>query len=391
MNKISFFNLTTLLLFKHRSRHLAIFLISTLLIFLLSAVLLVTTSIRTSTEAKLQHSSDFIVQKLHAGHPVDVIGEWLKSIASIRGVSALKGRIWGAYRLDNRYSVNILGVDLTDAQTKQNLQHDLPTLNLKTFIGKDQMIISPSFAHYLHQHFFDKSFDFFTPKGEKIEVAIYQTIDETSPLYNSDLAIIPIDLARKILGIDAQHFSDITLNVPNDSERDTVLEKLQSLFFDARIIDKRDLFSAYESFFHFKSAIFLILFSLLLLTFMLILYQRFNLAGSSEKQEVATMRMLGWSVNQILILKLTESIIIAFVAFALGFLLAYLYVFGFNAPLLGDLFLGFTNLPKPYHFTPHIEATLILSIFLLFMISFTLSLLIPIWRIAITDPSEALK
>ena len=74
-----------------------------------------------------------------------------------------------------------------------------------------------------------------------------------------------------------------------------------------------------------------------------------------------------------------------------GILIAYVFVFIFDAPLLSHIFLGFNNLHNSVVFTPVFDLGLISSLFLFFIISFIASVLIPVWKIAITDPNEAMK
>ena len=392
MNSLSFLNFTTLLLTKHRSRHLSIFVISTLLVFILSSMLFISSSIKTDLKAKLNNEADFIVQKVSSGDRVDLPESWMGDIEDMRGVSSVRGRVYGRYLLKESESyINILGVDLFDDEVNKNLKTEVENLDIKTFLSKDQMVISHSLKEFLHKKYFDKYYNFFTPSGEKKKVSFFGSFNKNSPLYESDIALMSEDLAREVLGIEDESYSDIEVYVPNDSERDNVGFKLKSLHYDMRVIDKRDLSGDYEKFFSYKSGLFMMLFMLCLLTFMLILYQRFTLANSSEKRDVAIMRMVGWSIKDVLKLKLFESLIIGVFAFLVGIILAFIFVFFFDAPLFRDIFIGFGNIPTLYDFKPHIDLGVVMSSFLFFIIPFVFSLLIPIWRIAITDPMEAMK
>ncbi len=386
MNKISFLNLITLLLHKHRSRHISIFIISTLLVFIVSISLFVSSSIKSDLLALLQKESDFIVQKIRSGSRVDVDQSWVDKIERLRGVSDVNGRIYGKYILkDSDKYIDIVGVDPFGEDEV------LKSLNIKEFLSKDQMILSKSLKEYLKKRYFDKYFNFFKPNGEKKKVYIYKVFDRSSPYFSGDIAMMSQDLAREILGIDDDKYSDITLNVANEKERDNVGFQLKSLFYDALVIDKRDLRGDYMKYFDFKSGMFMMLFLLSLFTFMLILYQRFTLANSSERRDVAILRMVGWGIGDVIKLKLFESLIIGISAFMLGVVLAYIFVFVFDAPLFRDIFLGFGNLTHSYDFHPNLDLGLIMTIFIFFITSFVASLLIPIWKIAITDPTEAIK
>jgi ABC-type lipoprotein release transport system permease subunit len=355
-------------------------------------MLFISSSIKTDLKAKLNNEADFIVQKVSSGDRVDLPESWMGDIEDMRGVSSVRGRVYGRYLLkESDDYINVLGVDLFDDEVNKNLKTEVENLDIKTFLSKDQMVISHSLKEFLHKKYFDKYYNFFTPSGEKKKVLFFGSFNKNTPLYESDIALMSEDLAREILGIEDESYSDIEVYVPNDSERDNVGFKLKSLHYDMRVIDKRDLSGDYEKFFSYKSGLFMMLFMLCLLTFMLILYQRFTLANSSEKRDVAIMRMVGWSIKDVLKLKLFESLIIGVFAFLVGIILAFIFVFFFDAPLFRDIFIGFGNIPTLYDFKPHIDLGVVMSSFLFFIIPFVFSLLIPIWRIAITDPMEAMK
>ncbi len=391
MSKIPFFNLVSQFLYTNRVYHLSTFLISTLLIFLLSSTLFLGSSIKNSILNSLKYKEDFIIQKIRSGNRVDIESDRIEKIRTIKGISSIKGRVYGRYLIkdDNRY-INILGVDLL-SDLNPDIEELFQDIDLKSFLSKESMIISSDLSKYLRSRYFTKNYNFFTIDGNIKSIDIIKVIDNNTTLQATALSVMNEDLAREILGIDSDKFSDIVLRVKNDKEKDTILEKLQTLFFDTLIIDKRDILSSYERFFEYKSSFFLLLFTLLLFTYMLILYQRYTLANSSQRRDVAILRMLGWSVNSVIKLKLLESIYIAITAFIVGVILAYIYIEFFHAPLLRDIFFGFGNLESDIVVGATIDWGILITIFLLFIISFVASLIIPIWKIAISDPTEAIK
>ena len=392
MNSSAFFNFLTLLLVKHKSKHLAIFVISTLLVFLLSSTLFITSSLQATAKETLTKQADFIIQKMRAGNPIQTPIKWINAIEDIKGISQINGRVYGRYFLpDSQQYFMIVGVDVFDEQVSKNLQTLLQRIDIKRFIEQNQMIVGKGVASYMHAHHFDAYYHFFTPEGKEMKITRYQTLPTTCNLLANDLVVMKQAPAKQILGIPEDAVSDIIINVANEAERDNIAFKLRTLHFDARIIDKRDVASAYEHYYHYKSGFFLLLFILSLVTFMLILYQRYTMVSSSDKKEIAILRMMGWSIKDVLKLKLYETLFIALFAFFLGVILAYIFVFVFGAPLLRDIFLGFGNLTTDVIFQPVIEGGVLGSLFLFFILPFTLSVLIPVWRIAIIDPYEGMK
>ena len=392
MNNASFFNFLFLLLYKHKSKHIAIFIISTLLIFLLASTSFITASLEKEVLNTLKGQSDFIVQKIRSGRAVDTPSAWIEDIQKLPGVSIVSPRIQGKYYLsDNQKYFTIIGVDFFDEQIVENLQLIFATLDIKSFLEKEHMIVGQGVRDYMQTHHYKEYYNFLTPLGKVKKVSIYKNFPQSTNLLSNDIILMPADLAREVLGIKETMVSDISLSVPNEAERDNIAFKLKSLHFDARIIAKSDMKCAYENFYNYKSGIFLLLFILSLSTFMLILYQRYTMVGGSDKKEIAILRMLGWSIKDILKLKLYETLFIGIFSFMLGVVLAYIFIFFFNAPLLRDVFLGFSNLVIEPTFQPVINFGEIISLFLFFLLPFVFSIIIPVWKVAIIDPYEGMK
>jgi len=392
VNSNAFLNFLFLSIYKHRSKHIAIFIISTLLILLLASFTFISSSLQHEALNTLKGESDFIIQKIRSGRAVDTPTAWIDEIREIRGVSVVTPRIYGKYLLpyDEKY-FTIVGVDFFDEQIVESLKKIFDTLDIKAFLEKEQMIVGEGVRAYMLTNYYKEYFNFLTPQGVEKRVPLYKNFSQSSNLVSNDMILMSAELAREILGIDEESVSDISISVPNEVEWDNIAFKLKSLHFDARIIAKTDMQSAYEKFYNYKSGIFLLLFILSLSTFMLILYQRYAMVGSSDKKEIAILRLLGWSIKDVLKLKLYETLFIGIFSFLLGIVLAYIFVFVFNAPLLRDIFLGFGNLAINPTFQPVIDGGLFASLFLFFILPFVFAVIIPVWRIAIIDPYEGMK
>ncbi len=383
-------NYLSLMLFKDRARYFALSVVSIVVVFLLSSVLFISSSIKGSLLKNLSNQPDFIVQKVIAGSSHEAPLNWQDKLLEIPGVSAINARVYGRYYFDNSKSALIIGVDFFDEQTNKAIKSLVKDINLKEFLKRDSMIIGDSLNRYLKEHFFNKSYNFLTPSGDFKSVKIYKVLDNKSSLFSADVAIMPIDLARAILGIKDNLATDFALNIPNDSEKDTIKDKIESLFFDAKVITKEQMQKAYESLYDYKSGVFLITFLITLFTFTLILYLRYTIATSVEKKEIGVLRAVGWSIKEVLSLKFFENLSLVLFSFIVGVSLAYIYVFKFNAPLLINIFLGGDNLQLNPNLEVFIDYGVIASIFIIYALSFLATTLIPIWRIAITDPKEAM-
>ncbi len=388
----SFLNFLFLLLYKHHTKHMAVFIVSTLLVGLLASFMFLSSSIKHDALISLHEQPDFTIKKIRGGRSVDLPVSWVDDFSEIKGISYVAPRVFGRYYLpDRKHYFTIVGVDFFDEQLVTWIKKLSENIDIKKFLAKDQMIIGDGVKKYLSSNYYDSYFNFFTPDGEEKKVYIFDTFAKDTNLISNDLVLVDINLARKILGISQDKATDIILDIPNPSERSNIKLKLLAKNYDTKIITKSMLEKEYENLFNYKGGIFLLLFTVTLITFMLILFQRYSMINNSDKKEIAILRSVGWSIKDVIKLKILETLSIAIFAFLLGVILAYLYVFYANAPLLRDIFIGFGNLQNSPAFTPVIDFGMLSSMFLFFIIPFIASILIPVWKIAITDPNEALK
>ncbi len=392
MHRSAFFNFLFQLLLRHRQKHIAIMLIAAIVVFVLSSVMILAHAIAFDIKTTLLTQPDFVVQKLHGGNSTDTPLEWADEFAQIKGVTQALPRVYGRYYFepDGRYCT-IIGIDPFDTQTTNALNALVNDLNLSRFLAKPHMIVGQGVKAYFERYRFNKSYPFTTPHHSKIDINIYAELSKERALISNDLIIMPLEPAREILGIDDERATDIALYAPNPLEAEQILGKLIVKHFDTRVITKSALLKRYDMLFNYKGGIFLLLFIIVLLTFMIILYQRYSLVSSGDRKEIGIMRAVGWSIKSVIAFKLLEHFIVAFLAFALGFISAYLYVFYADAPLLGAIFYGFENLPSHFTLSHRIDWQLFTTIFLLYHAAFIAAVLLPAWRAAVTDPLEAMR
>jgi ABC-type lipoprotein release transport system permease subunit len=365
--------------------------VSILLLFLLSSVLFISSSIRFSLEQTLKIQPDFVVTKILGGTAVPTPLNWSDELIDIHGVSEVSPRVYGRYFFEPKEkSFLIVGVDFLEEQSHKKLKELLKTTDIKAFFETEQMMVGEGVKAYLKAHYYKNVYNFLTPKGAFKKVKIFKTLPTKTNLIANDMIVMPIDLAREILGYTEDEVSDITFNVPNPDEWSLMSDKLSALHYDLQTVNKDEVKKSYENLYNYKGGFFLILFLIVLTTFALILYQRYNMVYSTEQRQIGLLRALGWSINDVLKLKFMETLILVFFSYIIGIFLAYFFVFILNAPLLQEVFLGGENLKNSVTFIPLLDFSVLTSIFLLYALPFISAVLIPVWKIAVTDPKEAM-
>ena len=392
MKNSVFFNFLFLLLIKHKSKHIAIFIISILIVFLISSVLFISNSLKKEVFSTLNNQSDFIIQKTNNGKIFDTPISWVDDFSSINGVKNVQQRVYGLYYFmpENIY-FTIVGVDLFEEHTNKNIKELLSILNISDFLRNDSMIIGNGIKKIFDKYHYFDSYDFKLLDKPSLNAKIFKDLPKEANLVANDLIIMDINLAKKILNINEENSTDIVLNVPNDLEKQNIKEQLILKHSNIRILQKESLKIEYENMFNYKGGIFLVLFIVVIFTFILILYQRYSMISSSDKKEIGILKAVGWSIKDIIKLKIIENFIVGFMAFIIGVIIAYIFVFILNAPILKNIFIGFSNVQNDFILNANIEFSTLITLFLFFIIPFLSAVLIPVWKIAVIDANESMK
>lgn len=392
MKNSVFFNFLFLLLLKHKSKHIAIFIISILIVFLISSVLFISNSLKKEAFSTLENQSDFVIQKINSGKILDTPISWVEDFSSINGIKNTQQRVYGQYYFmpENIY-FTIVGIDLFEENTNKNLRELLKILNISDFLKNDSMIIGNGIKKIFDKYHYFDSYDFKLSNNKLTTVKIFKDLPQEANLVANDLIIMDINLAKRILNINEENSTDIVLNVPNNLERQNIKEQLILKHSNIRILQKESLKKEYENMFNYKGGIFLVLFIVVIFTFILILYQRYSMISSNDKKEIGILKAVGWSIKDIIRLKIIENFIVGFMAFIIGIIISYIFVFILNAPILKNIFIGFSNIQNDFILNPNIDFTIIVTLFLFFIIPFLSAILIPVWKISIIDANESMK
>lgn len=392
MKNSVFFNFLFLLLIKHQSKHLAIFIISIFIVFLISSVLFIKNSLQKEIFSTLENQSDFIIQQTNGSKIVNTPVSWIDDFSSINGVKNTQQRVYGQYYfLPENVYFTIVGIDLFEENTNKKLNELLKSLDISNFLENDSMIIGDGIKKIFDKYNYFDSYDFKLSNSDLKNIKVFNSLPKDLNLVANDLIIMDINLAKEILNINENESTDIVLNVPNNLERQNVKEQLLLEHSNLRILQKDELKKEYENMFNYKGGIFLILFIVVLFTFILILYQRYSLISSTDKKEIGILKAVGWSIKDIIKLKIMENFIVGFMAYIIGVVFSYIFVFILNAPILKHIFIGFSNMQNDFIFNPNIEINSLITLFLFFMIPFLSAILIPVWKVAVIDSIKSMK
>lgn len=382
-------------IFRKKTKNLILFFGLLFSVSLLISSLFTAFSLKTMVLNEISSMPEITVQKVLGGRTELIEKDKIYEIQQIKGISSVKERVWGYYyfqhrRLNNEgVNFTIVGLDLYMDEYKDSLSD--VALKYYDVLNDGKMIIGKEAYETLKKGYFEDFFHFYTPEGEKIKVDVGMVIDELESFEGSSMMIVSQDVAQKILGVKDGYATDIVVKIPNETEIDNIKDQIIKLYPDSRVITKDDIYSAYNGMFEFKNGFFLALFLIYSFALFLLIFEKSSGLGELEKKEIATLRAVGWKINDIIKVKFTEHFILIFTSVISSILISYIVVFVFDAPIIKNIFYSSSESLPPFTMVPNIEILQILGIIAVSVILYLALVLIPIWRSAIIDPSESLK
>ena len=373
------------------SKNISVVIILTMLIFLLSSMMLISGSIKQELSLTYNQLPDITIQKYIGGRVLNIENSRVDTLLDIDGIKEVTARVWGYYYFKNAgVNLSIIGIDPFETQYKQEIE-DIAFINNDLLLKEDKMIIGYGVKKVFDSNYYNDFFNFILPDGKFKKVYIGGIFDSSSQIFSNDTILLNQHLAREIFNISSDMSSDITVNITNPSEIDTIASKIRYIYPDSRVITKDDIEISNKNIFNYKSGISLLLFSISLLTFIIIVYDKVSTTSYDERVEIGILKAIGWRVEDILKEKLYEGVIISIFAFTLGILSAIIFVYALQAPLLRDIFSGYSKLKPEFDLIFNFNIETFFIIFFITIPTYLASIIIPSWRIAIEDVDEALK
>jgi len=375
---------------RDKTKNIFIFIVFSLLIFILSSVFLVTSSLQKELNLTADSLPDIIVQKMSAGRISAINTDIADEILQIKGVTNAIPRVWGYYYFENAgINFSVVGIDQFETQYKNSLkqitqQYDFSDLD-------DFMIVGKGVKKVLEQNYYKDYFNFIKPNGDFKKIKIKAVFNDNLTLESNDMVLVSKDTAYEIFGIDEDKATDIVVNVANPVEVKTIAYKIKMMFPDTRVITKEDLKISYTNIFNYKTGIFLSLFIVSLFTFFMIIYDKSSSLSSQAKREIGILKALGWKTDDILKEKFYESFLLSFISYIVGVGVSFIYVYILQAPLLRDVFMGYSVLKPPFELIFSCDIKTFALIFFLSVPIYIAATIFPSWRASIVDADEVIR
>jgi len=365
----NFIDYAVTLLYKDRADHAFSFFIFAFIVFILSAVLFVSSSIQSDLTNLTRSKPEVVVEALRAGKR-DLMHEgYIYDVSKIAGVASVEGAVEGEYYFaQKRVWFHIVGDENLD---------------------ENEMIVGEGVKKEMAELYYEDVFNFLTEE-KMIPIKINKTAPHETGIVSNDVIYMNPATAREVLSLKEGEYTRLYVEVPNVNEISEVALKIQNVYPNTEVTSIEDGVAKIRHLYYYKGGIFMVLYVVAMVSFFILLKNQISLAYGEKKKEIAILRSIGFSVRNIIALKFIQNIVVSFSAYLLGVAGAYIYVFLFGAPFLRDIFLG-SEVANFTDFTPIIDFNMLFLIFVFSVIPFLAFVIIPSWRIAVSDMSEAIK
>ena len=369
-----------------------IFFILSLLIFVLASVLMIADAIKLELNTTLKTLPQITLQRFIAGKQSDVPLERVEALLDIEGITAITPRVWGYYYFKPAgVNFSIVGIDAYEEQYSKTLSNLTQHFDIKLLEKENGMIIGEGVKKILRENYYTDFFNFITSEGKWQRVYIAGVLHSDLALESNDLILLPKKLAYAIFGMDEHKATDIIVKVANVKEIATIVQKINERYPDMRAITQDDIRVSYQNIFDYKSGFFLALFSICAFAFFIIIYDKTSGLSSEEKREIGILKAIGWSSDDILKEKFYESFTLSLSAFLLGVTGSLFYVYALQAPLLRNLFMGYSALKPSFALPFSVDVSMLVLLFLLSVPIYIAATLIPAWRASTLDADEVMR
>lgn len=364
----------------------------TILTFLLTSVFFITNSLRYEMDSTVDTLPQIIVQKMKAGRHYDIDVNRVDKILEIPGVSDAVARVWGYYYFENAgVNFSVVGIEQYENQYKNSFVNLVKKFDFDKLKENSSMLVGAGVKRTMENSYYKEYFNFIKPNGTLKKVTLGGVFDGDTNLESNDMIIMPQEIVREIFDLDPSKATDIVVKVANPMEIQTVASKIKLMFPDTRIITTGDLKVSYQNIFDYKSGIFLALFIVTLFTFFIIIYDKASGLTSEEKREIGILKAIGWTVDDVLKEKFYESFVISLFSYSLGVGLSLAYVYLFQAPLLRDIFVGYSQLKTNFELPFVFDMQTLFLVFLLSVPIYIAATIIPSWKVATLEADEVIR
>jgi ABC-type lipoprotein release transport system permease subunit len=367
-------------------RQLALGLALGLVVGAYASVLWLTDGLRAEWRAAIEGTPDLVVQRLVAGRP-GLIDADADVVPAGPGVRSVRPRVWG-YVFVEAIAANATVVGTTWRSVPPTLLEGRDLSADPTDVP--QALLGAGLAERFAVHVGDR-IALPDPEHDVVVLEIVGIFRTESALQSNDVLYTTDAVARRLLGVPEGQATDLAVELARPEEAAVVAAQIQVRLSGARVLERTALVRTYELTFDGRGGLLGALLLPVLLALLLIGWERFTGLSPAERREIGVLKTIGWETRDVLAARLWESLLLCLGATWFGVVLAYGYVFVLNAPGLSGALFGWSALHPPLELRPTLDPAALAMLFGIVVVPFLGLSIVPAWRAATLDPSEAMR
>lgn len=371
-------------------KNVVVFSVFALVVFLFVSFQLTSRALMEIARQALATAPDITVQQMSAGRQTGIPLAAREHLTGIFGVKRVDARIWGYY-FDERNGANytVIGMAESAAGAPEKNWPKLLQGRLPKAGETGKAVLSGGMQHQL-QLGQRKFFSLFRPD---LSLASFETVGilaKDSDLVTADLILMTLNDARNLFAIPEGFVTDLLVHVGNPLEIDTIAKKIRDRLPGVRVITRAQILKTYEVVFSWRSGLGTICLLTALVAFVILAWDKASGLSQDELREVGILKILGWQIGDIMLLRFCESVTVAFFAFVTGWLLAWVHVGYFAGALFRPIFLGWSVLRPNFPMVPSLVASDLLLILSISVLPYLCATAVPAWRAAVVRADTVL-
>lgn len=364
-------------------RNLAVASIFGLVVFLFASFQLLRSGIAEMSSVLLSSAPDITVQQLVAGRQNAIRTDTVNRFDGIYGIRSVERRIWGYY-FDEANGANYTILGLENAVLQHLPENEVHWLDPQVSLGgPDGRVVIGEKVGRLLQLGDRRRFSLFRPDLSMQSFTVAgRFLNETENIAG-DMILMTLTDARKLFAMSENEVTDLVLRIGNPLEIETIARKISDLLPGTRVITRAQITKTYEGVFSYRSGLGIICLLTTLAAFIVLSWDKATGLSAEELREVAILKILGWQTGDILLLRFFEALVVALVAFGIGYFAAWIHVGFFGGGLLTPVMLGWSVLRPELQLVPAFRVSDLLLLLSLTVLPYLCATAVPAWRSAV--------